>query len=249
VTVEAVTAIERAIRGRAQKLQPRWELEQAIAFGKLALQVALEGRARWENRSRDAEFKHFRVAASLAKKAHQALQVLLNHIGPSGLQKAIAPTLIARNREVQLRISEGDSKKRADTLAAASSLIEEMHRYAKQHAATKPPAPNYGKRAFVYHLAEGWIFLFGDPPGGGRVRAGNPFLCFVEDAASDAGVFKADEDFYSSLKWVLTQLARHEACDEKGETRQSISGIRTRGPVWLESTSPPVLKLGGVMHF
>jgi hypothetical protein len=249
-----VTELEKTIRAlssqpRALKLQPRWEsIEQAIAFSKLALQVALEDHARWKKRRRDAEPERFRITAEYAEKAHQALQMLINHIGPSGLQGIeFPPVLISRNQEIKFRVRTGDfnHQKEGETLAAACAVTGEMHSFAMSVWETKKNEPDLAKRAFVYRLAEGWIFLTGKKPGGGRDTASNPFLRFVDAAACDAGEFKAGEDFYSSLTWVLKELARREAFDEKGETRQSISGIRTRGPAWLESTRPPAPNLGG----
>ena len=99
---------------------------------------------------------------------------------------------------------------------------------------TRTNEPDHRKRAFVYQLAEAWIFLTGKRPGRGRYQGTNPFLRFVNAAANDSGRFdnKDEEDFFSALKWALETLDRFERIDEKGESKQSISGIAARGPVW-----------------
>jgi hypothetical protein len=227
-----VTEIEKAIRKLS--LQPRWSVDQAIGFGKLALQVALEDCARWKDRTRADELEHFKIAADLAKKAHKALQMLLNHIGPSGLHMHLGTTLMSRNKAMSVKIGYAPFKEQIQTWADASLQIEKLHVSARRHWLTKQNEPDYAKRAFVYRLAEAWIFLTGKKPGGGRDPLNNPFLRFVGAAAEDAGIFGAAEDFYSSLRSVLKDLHQHERWDDKGETQQSISGIAARGPVWLE---------------
>jgi hypothetical protein len=227
-----VTEIEKAIRKLT--LQSRWSIDQAIAFGKLALQVALEDRARGKARTKVNELEHFRIAADLAEKAHKALQMLLNHMGPSGLMVHADTILTSRNKRMSVRVSHGPLKERVETLADAASLLEELHASARRHWLTKQNEPDYAKRAFVYRLAEAWIFLTGKKPSAGRYPLNNPFLRFVDAAAEDAGTFEAAEDFYSSLRSALEELNLRESWDREAETKQGISGIAARGPAWLE---------------
>ena len=154
--------------------------------------------------------------------------------------------LVSKNRRLSIRdarrTSAGDrvdQKKELETLVAASSLVDDMHRYAISQSNLlrniRVNDRDYGKVAFVYRLAEGWIFLTGKKPGGGRAEASNPFLRFVYVAAGATnGRFKDAKDFYSALTWVLKELKLREAFDLEGKTQQSISGIAARGPVWWE---------------
>jgi hypothetical protein len=142
--------------------------------------------------------------------------------------------LTSRNKGMSVRRSHGPLKERVKTLADAASLVEELHGSARRHWLTKQHEPDYAKRAFVYRLAEAWIFLTGKKPGAGHDPLNNPFLRFVGAAAEDAGTFGAAEDFYSSLRSVLEELNLHESWDRAGETQQSISGIAARGPAWLK---------------
>jgi hypothetical protein len=246
----ATGEIDKAIR--SLPLQTRWKsIEQAISFGRHVLHVALEDASLSKGHRRADQYEYFQVAADLTTKVHQELQNLLNHIGPSGLKgrqdfppvrvsKSLVKSGVVVMREARRKATGDivDPKKEVETLAGACSLLGEMHRYASSQPSklqhTRKNEPDYAKRAFVYRLAEGWIFLTGKRPGGGRDTASNPFLRFVDAAALDAGEFEAAEDFYSALKWVLEELKRHERFDVEGKTQQSISGIATHGPAWRE---------------
>ena len=109
-----------------------------------------------------------------------------------------------------------------------------MRNYAAQRKEqlkhTRINDPDYGKRAFVYRLAEGWVFLTGKKPGKGRYPHGNPFLRFVDAAANDAGGFEDVEDFYSALRWTLKILDSYERSDPK--IKKSVSAIAAGGPEW-----------------
>jgi hypothetical protein len=247
--IVSTSDFDKAIRNLP--LQARWKSDeqQAVSFGRVALQVALQEAARLKGRRRDDEFKYFQTAAELTRAAHQALQRLLKHIGPTGLRgREYSQTLVSKGRRLSIRDPRRtpagdhvDHKKEAETLAAACPLICGMHRYASAQSTKLHDAGindrDYGKIAFVYRLAESWIFLTGKRPGGGK--AINPFLRFVDEAAATSGRFKKLEDFYSAMTWALKELKLREAFDPKGETQQSISGIAARGPVWWEEGTKP----------
>ena len=126
----------------------------------------------------------------------------------------------------------------------AHSLLDEIRSYARQRKEQLGPTrindPDYGKRAFVYRLAEGWIFLTGKKPGKGRLPEKNPFLRFVIAAANDAGGFEDVEDFFSALTWALSILNGHERFEiaTQQKTQKGISAIAARGPEWAEYNTP-----------
>jgi hypothetical protein len=91
--------------------------------------------------------------------------------------------------------------------------------------------PDLAKRAFVYRLAEGWIFLTGRRPGRSYNPTRKPFLRFVEAAWKDAG-FHSEENFSRALDATLKQLARYEGWPWSGQIRQTIWGLAQQGPVW-----------------
>jgi hypothetical protein len=245
--------IDQEIRslGARGRLQARWRsLDEAISFGRRALQVAREDAHFYKSYRPADEFEYFERASDLAASAHRALTELLDHIGPSGLA-IVRDVAMLRVRKgfhkssgrIRIRrylrrkptggfVSARDAKEEVETLAAARDLLNQMQNYAKDQQKQLTPTnyPDYQKRAFVYRLAEAWIFLTGEKPGKGRDASHNPFLKFVEVAADDARPFKNTEDFYSALKWALQTLNMHESFDR--ETQQSISGIAARGPAW-----------------
>jgi hypothetical protein len=136
------------------------------------------------------------------------------------------------------------SKEQVRVLANAHSLLDEIRSYARQRKEQLGPTrindPDYGKRAFVYRLAEGWIFLTGKKPGKGRLPEKNPFLRFVIAAANDAGGFEDVEDFFSALTWALSTLNGHERFEiaTQQKTQKGISAIAARGPEWAEYNTP-----------
>jgi hypothetical protein len=78
---------------RSAKLQSRWSLDDAISFGRRALQVALEDAIENEGTRPNDQFKMWDRTADMAKKAHDTLRELLEYIGPSGLPTA-GPALL-----------------------------------------------------------------------------------------------------------------------------------------------------------
>jgi hypothetical protein len=227
---------------RKLDLQPRWQsIDEAVSFGRLALRVALEDARKVESHRAADQVKRFERAASLARSAHSALNELLDDIGPAGLPASIAKAVGSRKMAVTMYATDygpEDAKREVEVLANARDVIAEMRRYAARREkdldyTRKIKDDKYGKQMFVYRLAEGWIFLTGKKPGRGRDPTHNPFLRFVNSAASDAE-FSDVEDFYRALIWALKMLDWYEGmmADEPGNSQQSISGIAVHGPEW-----------------
>jgi hypothetical protein len=254
--LEIDTQIQQLAHGNA--LQPHWSIDKAIRFGRRALQVALEDAISNAFRRASDQLKKFEQAISMAKLARGPLQEIIEYIGPHGLPEGIKlisglPSGLRVDRrlaksgqiEVLTSLREGpsgkpfgpqDAKNEIEKLVAARDVLIDIQRYAEQQrkrlAHTREiKDPDYGKLAFVYRLAEAWISLTGKKPGRGRLPEHNPFLRFVESAATDAGRPPA-EDWYRALISALDILGRYESFDPNGKSPQSISGIVIRGPAW-----------------
>ena len=80
----AVTfAIDEEIR-KAQ-LQSRWQLTDAVLFGRRALAVAIEDANTYENYRPGEALAYWSRTTKLAVCAHAALNDLIKHIGPAGV--------------------------------------------------------------------------------------------------------------------------------------------------------------------
>jgi hypothetical protein len=97
---------------------------------------------------------------------------------------------------VQRPQSRADAERELEALRKAREILQELAEHAQQRrdrlALGRKNEGDLGKRAFVYSLAEGWIFLTGRRPGRNSTR--NPFLRFVKAAWTDAG-FGDHENF------------------------------------------------------
>ena len=162
----------------------------------------------------------------------------IRHIGPKGPPRA--DTLVPRERVSTSWVPSGkisigilprglkvdQAKEDNDRLRAALDHLTEFSlrsRERRQGLASKAKNPgDLGKRAFVYRLAEGWIFLTGKKPGRHFDPNRNPFLNFVL-AATASHREKADElNFSRALDHALRRL-RH---------KNLVSSLARRGPVW-----------------
>ena len=254
--LEIDTEIQRLTQGKIRSfaLQPHWLIDKAIGFGRRALQVALEDAISNVGLRASDELETFEQTNSLAKRAHAPLQDIIEFIGPHGLPRAIklasgvrVHRRAAKSGQIELLTSlrEGpsgkpfgpqDAKNEIEKLVTARDVLIDIQRYAERQRkrlahTRKIKDPDYEKLAFVYRLAEAWIFLTGKKPGRGRVPEHNPFLRFLECAATDAGGPPAEE-WYRALISALDTLEHYERFDPKGESHQSISGIAIRGPAW-----------------
>jgi hypothetical protein len=189
--------IDKVIRslGAQGRLQGRWHsIDEAISFGRRALQVAREDANFYKSYRPANEFEYFKRASDLATSAHEALEKLLDHIGPSGLaivrdvaRLRVPKGFLKSSGRIRIRrylrpkpaggfVSEKDAKEEVDTLAASRDLLNQIKNFAKDQQKQLTPTndPDYQKRAFVYPLAEAWIFLTGKKTGQGPLSEQQP---------------------------------------------------------------------------
>jgi hypothetical protein len=231
---------------QAAPLQSRWQLSDAIAFGRRTLQVAIEDARYSENYRPGEALAYWKRTADLAGRAHRILEELIRHIGPTGVPQTDivvpmdrAPVTMVKSGKIRVGIGPmGQSPDQAknDTtalLAALESLAgfaDRCQRRRIELALRRKNEGDIGKRAFVYRLAEGWIFLTGKRPGRSYHRS--PFLRFVTAAWTDAGFRSDQEDFSKALDATLNGLKLYEGWSWSDRTQQSVSGLAQRGPVW-----------------
>ena len=86
------------------KLQPRWSIEDALAFGRLAMRVALEDARYWEAHKASDQFKYYEGVEASARETELALSRLLQKIGDDGLPTGID---LARTRVPRSLIKSG----------------------------------------------------------------------------------------------------------------------------------------------
>jgi hypothetical protein len=185
----------------------------------------------------------------LAERAHQTLSQLITHIGKSGVPSsdALGPSIrVPKSWAASGRISVGivqrpqsraDTQREVEALHKTLGVLQELAEHAQQRrdrlARARKNEGDLGKRAFVFSLAEGWIFLTGRKPGRNFDSSRNPFLRFVEAAWTDAG-FGGEENFSRALESTLTGLADNEGWSWSEQSRVTIKGLATRGPTWME---------------
>jgi hypothetical protein len=236
-----------AVAGAA--LQPRWSQSEANSFVRLALGVAVRDAKKFQgHRSRD-QFEYWQQTADISGWAASALQRLIEHASPEGLQYGIRFDSCGYNSYsvMHLRKLPGDktaspttSKAELDLLCEAHKAIKAINRsareYEKRLSRSTGNEREQDKHAFTLRLAEAWIYLTGKLPGLGTER--NPFLRFVEAAAQDAGIWGVD--FRSATMAAVKTLKGGESLAKKGghdplKNRGSISFLRVNGPSWLRA--------------
>jgi hypothetical protein len=240
-------SIDREIR--EARLQSRWAIKEAIRFGRRALEVAIEEADAYERDRPGEELANWTRIVDLADRAHDALDRLVRYIGPAGVPRSHilvrrerVPTTWARSGKIRIAVlSPGQpvdqAKKDTDGLLAARDLLAEFAGRSQQQrdrlAGRGTKVPDFGKRAFVYPLAEAWIFLTGKRPGR-SFHLRNPFLRFVKAAWADAGFGRTNEDFSRALDATLMALASYEGWSwSKQLSQQTVSGLAQKGPVWV----------------
>jgi hypothetical protein len=234
---------------RKARLQSRWQLADAIAFGRRTLAVAIEEASSHESYRPGKTLASWKRTALLAERSHRILSQLINHIGPRGVpvSDALGPSIqVPKSWTPSGRISVGivqrfrsreDIEREIGALRKARDILQELAAHAQHRrdrlARASKNEGDLGKRAFVYSLAEGWIFLTGKKPGRNFYATRNPFLRFVKAAWTDAG-FGDHENFSRALESTLTGLANKEGWSWSEQGRETIKGLATRGPNWLE---------------
>jgi hypothetical protein len=181
-------------------LQASWKaVNDAVAFGRRALQVALEDARENEGRRPSDQFDHWNRTAELAKDAYDALRKLIDHMGPSGLPTGIhlstmrvpkagvkgggkvVALISPRKKSANVSFTRQDAKDEVKMLSDARDVLRTLTCHANERKratshTNKIAGRDYGKYAFVYRLAESWIFLTGKIPGRGRTPRTKPIL-------------------------------------------------------------------------
>jgi hypothetical protein len=207
--------------------------------------VAVEDANAYANYRPGEALAYWSRTEKLAVRAHRTLDDLVKHIGAKGVPSADilvpiqrVPLSMLKSGKVTIRLLprgqplDQAKKDFCELLAARDACAGFANRTQQRReslASRRKNEGDVGKRAFVYRLAEGWIFLTGKPPGRNYNSRRNPFLRFVEAAWEDAGLF-SEEDFSRALDAALRQLKAYERLP--GQTRQTISGLARHGPVW-----------------
>ena len=239
----AVTfAIDEEIR-KAQ-LQSRWQLTDAVLFGRRALAVAIEDANAYENYRPGEALAYWSRTTKLAVCAHAALNDLIKHIGPAGVPSGDIlipmeriPSSWTKSEKIMVKLLPrgqplNQAKKDLEAILAAHDACAGFASRSQQRwkglASRRKNEGNLGKRSFVYRLAEGWIFLTGKRPGRSYISSRNPFLRFVEAAWKDAG-FHTETDFSRALDASLKRLDEYSRA---GQSRQTILSLAQQGPVW-----------------
>jgi hypothetical protein len=228
-------------------LQPRWSQPEAQAFVRQALGVAVREAIKYQgHRDRD-QFEYWEKTSDLSKKAATALQQLIEHASPDGLEYGIKLD-DGKYGQYTLRqvgkLPDGRSAS-AETSKAELALLIEAHKaikaiirtaggYKTRLSQTTSNEREHDKHAFVFRLAEAWVYLTGSVPGLGTER--NPFLRFVEAAARDAGI--GEQNFWSAAKTAVATLKGIEKLASEGgsdpaKNKRTITFIRDQGPRWL----------------
>jgi hypothetical protein len=229
---------------RKAQLQLQWQLTDAILFGRRTLAVAVEDANAYANYRPGEALAYWSRTEKLAVRAHRTLDDLIKHIGPAGVPSADilipiqrVPSSFSKSSLVVNLLPRGQpfdqAKKDFSALLAArdacAGFANRTQQRRKSLAIRRKNEGDVGKRAFVYRLAEGWIFLTGKRPGRSYNSSRNPFLRFVEAAWKDAGLC-SEQDFSRALDAALRQLAAYERLSD--QTQQTISGLARHGPVW-----------------
>jgi hypothetical protein len=248
---ESPFAIDEEIR--KAPLQSRWQLADAIAFGRHTLAVAIEEGRKHESDQPGEILASWKRTALLAERSHRTLSQLINHIGRRGvpLSDAREPTILvskspALSGGISVRImrpSREDTEREVEALRKASDTLQELAARAQQRsyrlARARKNEGDPGKRAFVHALAVGWRFLTGRKPGRNFYATRNPFLRFVKAAWADAG-FCDHENFSRALESTLTGLAYNEYWSWSELGRETFKRFARRGPIgWSDAFQTP----------
>ena len=191
--------IMRAVAGAT--LLPRWSQSEANSFAILALGVAVRDAKKFQGRRSRDQFEYWQQTADISGKAASALQRLIDHASPEGLQLGIklgfggyGPYRLMTPRQLPGGefASRATSKAELDLLCEAYKAIKAINGSAREYETRLSRSTGnereHDKHAFAFRLAEAWIYLTGKLPGLGSER--NPFLRFVEAAARDAGILR-----------------------------------------------------------
>jgi hypothetical protein len=238
---------------RKAPLESRWQLADAIAFGRHTLAVAIEEGRKHESDQPGEILASWKRTALLAERSHRTLSQLINHIGRRGvpLSDAREPTVLVLKPPTPsggiwvrfVRASREDTEREVEALRNASDMLQQLaartqeqsYRLARERKNEGDP----GKRAFVHALAVGWMFLTGRKPGRNFYPTRNPFLRFVGAAWADAG-FCGHENFSRALESTLTGLANDEYWSWSELGQETFRRFARQGPIgWSDAFQTP----------
>lgn len=105
-------AIDKEIKKliKDMKLQARWSIDDPLAFGRLAMRIALEDAHYHEGRKASDQFKYWKAVEASALKAEVALGRLLGQIGeglPTGIVLTVTrfPKSFVKSGRIEVRTS------------------------------------------------------------------------------------------------------------------------------------------------
>jgi hypothetical protein len=238
---------------RKVPLQSRWQLADAIAFGRSTLAVAIEEGRKHESHQPGEILVSWKRTALLAERSHRTLSQLISHIGRRGVPLSDAREPIALVSEspapsggISVRFvqpSREDTEREVEALRETNDMLQHLAARAKQRsyrlARARKNEGDPGKRAFVHALAVGWRFLTGRKPGRNFYATRNPFLRFVKAAWADAG-FCDHENFSRALESTLTGLADNEYWSWSDLGRETFKRFARHGPIgWSNALQTP----------
>jgi len=237
---------------RAMKLQSRWSIDAALAFGRLAMRIALEDARYYEGRKASDQFKYWKAVEASALEAEISLSKLLRQIGDGGLPTSI---IVARSRTQTGWMALGFKPRRRpngsfytnDECRAEVAGLEIARQHAREiatHATARckqlegsskinDRSADHGKQYFVLRIVEAWIWLSGKRPGLGNLPQKNPCLRFVQAALVDSVMPTEDSEksasraLQAAVKWLDQMMP---------ETPQTIAGIAKQGPGWADTS-------------
>ena len=210
---------------RKAPLESRWQLADAIAFGRRILAVAIEEGRKHESYQPGEILASWKRTAVLAERSDRTLTQLIDHIGRRGVPpfadrgpRFLLPKSPALSGGIAVVVRrsrsrediEREAERVVEALRKASDILQQLVSRAQQRryqlARRRRNEGDPGKRAFVHALAVSWISLTGKKPGRNFYATRNPFPRFVKAAWTDAG-FGNHENFSRALESTLAGLA------------------------------------------
>lgn len=126
------------------RLQSRWQLADAIVFGRRTLAVAIEEARKHEGFQPGEVLVRWERTALLAERSHRTLSQLISHIGPRGVPssdilgpsirvpRSWAPSGRIKVGIVQRPQSRADAERELEALRKAREILQELAEHAQQ---------------------------------------------------------------------------------------------------------------------
>lgn len=200
-----------------------WDREAKKQVGRRTIEVALmrceDAASELQLSVHREDWKRVAAASATAHRAIAALGTALSGETGSATPRGLLPPFKQMAAHVtQQKENSVDGKRqwaltrplwavqKAAQFCEAEKLVAEIHHYLAARAHEIKHDKNLGevaKVAFVFTMAELWMFMSGKRPGSGPNR--NPFLRLVADAWEDVGG-GPDESFAQALRQTLKRL-------------------------------------------